>query len=213
MSTFSPILALLRDFTAPNVFNPWRDVDPMDHSGYMGAAQRTDRLLAHFNCKPEFLLIGEAPGYQGCRVSGIPFTSERLILDGSIPRVSSMHRLSTRPAPWSEPSATIVWKALYQLGIAERTACWNAFAFHPHEADNPYSNRTPTRDEVLDQSHILDAVLQYFSGARYVAVGQLAQKALHAAGVSVFATVRHPAHGGATLFRNQMQSLGAGRAA
>ncbi len=49
---------------------------------------------------------------------------------------------------WSEPSARIVWKALYEFGIAERTVLWNTFAFHQHKPGEPYTNRTPRSDEV-----------------------------------------------------------------
>lgn len=37
---------------------------------------------ALFWVKPEWILIGEAPGVHGCVKTGIPFTSERLIQKG-----------------------------------------------------------------------------------------------------------------------------------
>src|SRR5690554_6491486 len=30
--------------------------------------------------RPSFLLVGEAPGYRGCRVTGVPFTNKHLLL-------------------------------------------------------------------------------------------------------------------------------------
>src|SRR3954471_18304149 len=44
-----------------------------------GAALRRARLAAYVDARAgaPILLVGEAPGYRGARVSGIPFTSER----------------------------------------------------------------------------------------------------------------------------------------
>src|SRR5690606_6746390 len=108
-----------------------------------------ERLAQHLSCNPAWILVGEAPGYQGCRHTGVAFTSERLLLEGAIPRVSqAIERLTDRRLPFSEPSATIVWKALYALGIAERTIMWNALQLHPVGAAGDWSNRTPIDAEL-----------------------------------------------------------------
>lgn len=206
------LIDLIRDFTAPNVFNPWNMIDRFDQDKF-GDIWRCERLEQHLSCQPEFLLIGEAPGHNGCHFSGVPFTSEQLILDGAIPRVTCNGRISTEPVPLREPSATIVWRELYQLGIAERTVCWNSFGWHPHDPGNPYSNRTPTAAELKAGAPVLHAVLKHFAGCRYIAVGRLAQRALRQADVRVFATVRHPSMGGTTQFREQMRALVGRRAA
>jgi hypothetical protein len=59
------------------VFNPGRDIDPLDVSPIGATLGRLRRLRLHFNCEPDFLLIGEVPGYQGCHYSVAPFTLER----------------------------------------------------------------------------------------------------------------------------------------
>ena len=203
--------ALLQKLLAvhlPDVFNPWTDVDPMDVS--IGApATRLERLRAHFAVRPAVVLCGEAPGFQGCRVSGIPFTSEALLCEGAIPRCETSARLTTRPRPWSEPSARIVWKALYEFGIAERTVLWNTFAFHPHRPGEPYTNRTPRSDEIEAGIEILRAVLGHFEaqGAAVVAVGRVAERTLQRLGIAVRAQVQHPAYGGAPKFRAGLASL------
>jgi uracil-DNA glycosylase len=211
--SFFDILQALIEFRSPNVFNPWRDYDQMDMlSG--GPIVRQERLLAHFDCAPEFMLIGEAPGYQGCHFSGVPFTNEKLICSGKIPRVAQA-RFTTRDNPWSEPSATVIWSTLHDLGIASTTVLWNAFAWHPYAhgpySDRAYNNRAPTKDELTRGSKALNLVLGHFlqtsTPPTIVAVGRIAQKTLTNLGVKYDAAVRHPSMGGATEFRQTMKKI------
>lgn len=122
------------------------------------------------------MLVGEAAGYRGARVSGIPFTSERQ-LSGAGP---------------AEASATVVHRVLAELGIEDDVLLWNVVPTHPHEPGRPSTNRRPTRAEVGASSRFLDAVAR---GRRVVAVGRVAEQATGAP------YVRHPSHGGAADFR------------
>ena len=211
MNTSRPSLArdLVETLPAgrPGLFNPWRDRCPHDAAGN-GPEQKLARLALHLACEPEFILTGEAPGYQGCRYSGIAFTSERLLGEGAIPRIPVPGaRLSTRRLPFSEPSATIVWKTLYRLGIAERTILWNAMQLHPHRADSVWSNRTPGPDEIALGAPALRMLAEAFPHARIVAVGKKAEGLLHNMGITTAGAVRHPANGGATEFAAGLQGL------
>lgn len=198
----------LRDFSAPNVFNPWRDADEtMDLEPRTAAQWRRIRLEQHFDCAPKFLLIGEAPGYQGCHFSGVPFTNEKLIIDRAVPRIHMNSAITRKPSPFSEPSATIVWRELHRLGIADQTVMWNAFAWHPHKPGDLLSNRAPTRTEVENGSNVLRAVLNLFAHARVIAVGNIAAETLKRLDVTIAAKIRHPSMGGATQFRTQLAEL------
>jgi uracil-DNA glycosylase len=199
------LIQTLAEFESPNVFNPWREAERLLDGSATAPLRRQERLAAHFDCKPRYLLIGEAPGYQGCRFSGVPFTSERLIVEGKIPRVTA-GRFTTREKPWSEPSATIVWGALHELGIAETTVLWNAFAWHPHQPGVSLSNRTPTDDEVLGGRDVLGAILERFKGATVVSVGKKSWRLLMSFGITPH-EVRHPANGGATRFRRELAEI------
>ena len=97
-----------------------------------GAALRRDRLAAYLEQRAgaPILLVGEAPGYRGARVSGIPFTSERQLT-------------GTGPA---EATATIVHRVLAELGL-DRPACCSGTSCRRTRAPRR-SNRAPTRDEV-----------------------------------------------------------------
>jgi len=194
-------LELLSQPPTSCVFNPWVQHDPTTDADRKAPAHRLARLRAHFEGNPRWILIGEAPGYQGCKDSGIPFTSERLILEGAIPRVDlNERRLSTRTRPWSEPSATIVWGTLRELGVADRTILWNAYPWHPHKPGNLHSNRTPTPAERESGRPVLLALLKTFPNARLFALGRQAEHTLAALGITA-TPLRHPAMGGATKFR------------
>lgn len=189
------------------LFNPWKDSCPHDAAGN-GPTEKLERLSRHLACDPEFILVGEAPGYQGCRYSGIAFTSERLLGEGAIPRITALQgRLSDRRLPFSEPSATIVWKTLYRLGIAERTILWNAMQLHPYRSDNRWSNRTPTPEEIKLGEPAMRLLIDAFPKAQVVAVGKKAEGLLAEMGINVTGAVRHPANGGATEFANGLQAL------
>ena len=185
----------------PGLYNPWRETCVHDTTDN-GPAARTERLAAHLDLStPRALLIGEAQGYQGCRYSGVAFTSERLLLEGAIPRIASpAGRLTTRPLPFSEPSATIVWKTLYAQGLAESVILWNAVQLHPHRLDAHWTNRTPTPEEVALGRPGLEVLRAAFPEVPILAIGQKAAGLLEAMGLPVAAVLRHPANGGATRF-------------
>lgn len=191
----------------PGLFNPWADVCGEDLPGNEPTA-KLQRLAAHLDCVPRFILCGEAPGYQGCRHSGIAFTSERLLLEGAIPRVPApAGRLTNRHLPFSEPSATIVWRVLKALGIADETILWNALQMHPHKPGNVRSNRTPTDAELAQGAPAVRLLVETFPQAKVVAVGRKAEGLLQQMGVGTAGQVRHPANGGATAFAEGLSQL------
>jgi uracil-DNA glycosylase len=122
------------------------------------------------------LLVGEAAGYRGARISGVPFTSERQ-LTGAGP---------------AEATATIVHRVLGELGLEEHVLLWNVVPTHPHRPGQPASNRKPTTREIDAARPFLD---ELSVGRRVVPVGRVAEAALGIEGI------RHPSHGGSTAFR------------
>lgn len=192
---------------APGLFHPWLHHCEGD-TVLNNADARLERLGRHLACDPEFLVVGEASGYLGMRRSALAFTSEKLLLEGAIPRVPApAGRLTERRLPYSEPSATIVWRTLKSLGIAENTILWNALPMHPFRPGNVDSNRTPTDAELMLGKPALELLVQTFPSAKLVAVGKKAELLLGQMGLPVVAQVRHPANGGATAFAQGMARL------
>lgn len=86
----------------PGLFNPWADVCGED-LGSNGPDAKQRRLQQHLDCDAEFILCGEAAGWQGMRHTGLAFTSERHVLDGFVPRlVDAPGRLTSRSRPFAE---------------------------------------------------------------------------------------------------------------
>jgi uracil-DNA glycosylase len=143
-----------------------------------GAALRRERLASYLDERAEapYLLVGEAPGYRGARVSGIPFTSEQQ-LTGSGP---------------AEATATIVHSVLAELGITHDVLLWNVVPTHPGTAT---SNRRPTAAEIVAG---LPFAAELAHGREVIAVGRIAQAALGGS------YVRHPSHGGAHAFAREL---------
>jgi uracil-DNA glycosylase len=151
---------------------------------YRHSAVRRERLCAYLDRRraAPILLVGEAAGYRGARVSGLPFTSQRQ-LTGSGP---------------AEATATIVHRVLAELGLEEQILLWNVVPTHPHRAGEPTSNRRPTRAEIEASLPFLEGLA---SGRRPIAVGRLAAAVLESP------YVRHPSHGGAERFRTGLVEL------
>lgn len=206
----SPVLRLLYRGprgAASGVVNPYREAVPA-LDGPAAARRRRDNLEAYLERVevPRLVLLGEALGFRGGRFSGIAFTSERQLAgpdDRRLPWAGSPFRATSRnPALWLEPSGSVVWDALGRQ--ARGALVWNAFPWHPYGVKGPLSNRTPERRLVTANLHVLERLLAEIGGARVLAVGRTALWALAALGVEAPA-MRHPAHGGAGLFRRQLR--------
>jgi uracil-DNA glycosylase len=146
---------------------------------------------------PKVLILGEAPGYKGCRLSGIAFTSEKVIFENPFFTNDQYQFINKLGKLESEISATIVWSELSLLH--EIPLLWNIFPFHPHLAENVNTNRTPTRAELVEGRNILDELLGIFEIQKILALGRESESKLTKIGIDS-AYVRHPSNGGKRLF-------------
>lgn len=193
----------------PRVHNPWAQTCPME-VGYTGAEDRKQRLVAHLDCpEPELILVGNAAGYQETRFTGIPFTSEKVILDGLVPRVSLPNgttRLSKLHEPLQEEMAEIVWKALHEHGIAQKTVLCNAVPWHPEGEKGSKSNRNPTAREIHLGRIYLHSLLDMYPNVPIAAVGAVAQTSLADLGAH-FNILKDPSVFGYQAFNESIEQL------
>jgi len=213
----------LADYRAPGVFNPWGESDPRHDRCTQGPQIRRAQLHQYLSeriGRASLLLVAEAIGYQGGHFSGIPMTSERLLLgglagkgilpehafNGRQPQRTSREDL--RRDGFTEPTATIVWGFFADNGYNPRSfVLWNAFPWHPFKpAEGRLTNRTPTDDELTEGHRMLHRMIALGRFAQIVAVGRKSAAQMESLGIKA-TEVRHPANGGAGLFRRQMTEL------
>ncbi len=173
------VMTMVVALTVPGALNLYDEEASTAWGDPPGAATQrrqalTDYLVDHWSAP--VVLVGEAPGRHGARWTGVPFTSPHL-LTGSGPR---------------ETSATVVRRALAQLGRTADVLAWNASVLFPPD------NRDPRRLEVEACAPVLERVCR---GRTVVAVGRHAERATGAP------YLRHPSHGGATRFTEGLRQL------
>lgn len=219
MSVAAFVRALAATPAMENVFNPWATRCQYDHDAEAPAIRRRhlQAYLQQRRRKARLLLLGEAPGYQGCKHSGIAMTSERILLGGHASatpddvfrggkaRTSAVTSPKAGARGAAEPTATIVWGVLRTLGVDPYTVVfWNAFAFHPHDPGQPLTNRAPRAHELAAARPLLLQFIKLYPGATVAAMGDVAADAL---GALCTLKVRHPSYGGAPEFRQQMATF------
>src|SRR6266536_615705 len=217
---------LLKRSPSGDVFNPWWEVDNENDIGRNAPAIRRKQLRAYLQQRlrtATLAVIGEAVGYRGGHFSGIPMTSERLLL-GRSKKVhvkpnaffsdTKPHRTSNPKKcadGFSEPTATIVWGTFLRLGLKpDQFVLWNAFPWHSFDSRRGMlSNRTPNESERSAGLLVLKAFLELFPCEQIVALGKIAAAQLEELGVdaSRVCGIRHPASGGAKLFRQQIAKI------
>lgn len=158
---------------------------------------------------PQILLVGEAPGYRGCRLTGVPFTSEFILLNGFdeirlFGESRGYRKTNEFDRVYKEQSATIVWETLVKY--QQIPLLWNAFPFHPFKVENQESNRTPTNEEINIGEYFLKELIILFDIKSVVAVGKEAEQTLIKMGLA-FQKVRHPANGGKNKFNNGIKDV------
>jgi len=206
-----------------SVFNPWFESDPSNDIGQEAPIIRKKQLEQYLKERittKTTLLLAEAIGYQGGHFSGIPMTSERILLGklehksitpdlvftGITPKRTS--KTSLKPEGFTEPTATVVWGYLVDSGLNTRDfILWNAFPWHPYKKEKGMlSNRTPKEVEVTLGLNVLHLLLSITNTTQIIAVGEKSKVLLEAAGIDAMA-VRHPANGGVPKFRSQLNTI------
>jgi uracil-DNA glycosylase len=185
----------------PHVVNPYA----AGGNPYSAARRQNLRLyLAQMAAlQPRLLLVLEAPSYCGMRLTGVPAAGHLLIngvpgleLFGAARGYQSVDEPGF-PQRKANQTASAVWGMLAELG--QHALVWNAFPFHPHQPENPYSNRTPKPRELSLGEPFLREIMAMYPCSQVIAVGNIASRLLTIMQIE-HRKIRHPAQGGKHKF-------------
>ncbi|MGA8015943.1 MAG: uracil-DNA glycosylase [Candidatus Dormiibacterota bacterium] len=198
------VVGLLEELAAATIgatFNQYRETGG-DDLGPEAPAIRLANLRQYLTarvCAP-VVLVGEAAGWRGARYSGLCLCSERQLISG-FAGIGHYRCSSRHPRGWSEPSATVVQGVLRQEGWSDQVLLVNVVPTHPAGAE-PHTNRRPSGAEIALGAAHLRRLLDIIAPRHLAAIGRIA-----GAVAGDVPMVRHPAHGGALLCREQLGTL------
>lgn len=191
----------------PALCNPW-SLNPDSRPNRQRRRNLRIYLETLAETAPRTMLVGEALGYRGGCLSGIPFTSLDQITRGGHPLLEPS-RGYLDPGDGgrvrAEASATMIWESFDRL--PSPPLLWNACPFHPHAPGRPQSNRPPRSGEVSNGARFLLRIARLFEVDRFVAVGRVASAGLSRLGIE-HDYVRHPSVGGKRQYLDGLAQLG-----
>ncbi|MBA3485343.1 MAG: uracil-DNA glycosylase [Pirellulales bacterium] len=152
------------------------------------------------------IAVGEAPGYLGCRHTGIPFTCGATLAAKRHPLLAAISPAVRMKRIVREDSASHVWAVLRRY--RRLPILWNAFPFHPHQVASRESNRTPNAIELREGAEYLNEMISLFEPKLLIAIGRKAEETL-GRNFPRFRSlhVPHPARGGHCAFAAQMITI------
>lgn len=152
------------------------------------------------------LIVGEALGYRGGRLTGIPFSSERLLREAPHPFLRRLAPQLSLTSNTAEATASIVWEGLSRR--RDIPLFWNAYPFHPHRAHEPDSNRAPNAAEVAEGQPFLQLLAEDYQPALIAGLGRKGtEAALRAFPEHRVVALRHPSYGGKQEFLAGLKRL------
>lgn len=149
--------------------------------------------------------IGRDLGYRGGRRTGLALTDDVHITAHAARWGLQLDR-PTKGNAVAERTAANIWRVLAR--IESPIFLWNVFPLHPHEPDEPFTNRRHNSSERRAGEEILKQLIALLNPKRLVAVGHDATiTANRISGGEEVVQVRHPSYGGQREFLQQVSSL------
>lgn len=198
----------LSELSFENVFNPYSDRCPVHDVGnapVLRAKALVGLLEAAIETEVDALWIGRDLGHRGGRRTGLALTDDVHLTIHAARWNISIER-ATAGSMVAERTAAVIWAMLSQ--VRAPVFLWNVFPFHPHEPDDPFTNRSHGRNERVIGEALLAELVAILQPRRLVAVGNDAAKtAARVGGATPVIQVRHPSYGGQRDFIRQISAV------
>lgn len=194
-------LSLLR---FESVFNPYSDRCSLcdQENAPEKRAEVLSALIYQAQSKGvDSIWIGRDLGYRGGRRTGLALTDD-VHVDQHLARWEIKAERPTIGDAVSERTAVVIWSLLEK--IQSNIFLWNVFPLHPHENNNPFSNRQHNTIERRAGEDVLKALIIILRPKRLFAIGNDAAASAARIGCSIpVVHVRHPSYGGQPQFLAQ----------
>lgn len=190
-----------------NVFNPYADHCAL-HDRPDAVARRRQNLELSLstavNLDVRTIWIARDLGYRGGRRTGLALTDEmHLNAYSTLFRGLPVEKATKGPAV-GERTANVIWRMLAR--IDEPVFLWNVFPLHPHEPNDPMSNRCHTARERDACGEFFHRIVDLLQPEKIIAIGGDAHRAVESLGINSV-RVRHPSYGGQNVFIGQIEEV------
>lgn len=201
-------VSALCDLEFEDTFNPYADRCPIHDAP--GAPKTRTKVLAAIlqaaiDVEIDAIWIGRDLGYRGGRRTGLALTDD-VHIQAHAARWSVAAERPTKGQAVAERTAAVIWGVLARIDAP--VFLWNVFPLHPHESDDPFTNRSHNSAERRAGEELLLQLIRLLQPRRLIAIGNDAAHVAHRmTGARDVVHVRHPSYGGQTQFIHQMQKL------
>lgn len=205
--TIAEFIDDLCSFESELVFNPYNDICALHDRPDAAKIRRTNihqMVKAAYEARATTIWVARDLGYRGGRRTGLALTDEAHLGHAETMLATSGIKRATKGPVVAERTATVIWDIL--IRIQQPVMLWNVFPFHPHDEEDPMTNRCHSRLERDASMPFLAHLIELLKPQRVIAIGREAALALVDLPLPVH-QARHPSYGGQSTFIRQMEEI------